>query len=118
MDLRYPPEAEAFRAEIRSWLEANLPDGWGTPAYAPDADERAAWAAEWNKKLFDGGWICASWPTEYGGRGLSVMEAVVLNEEFARVGAPLRADFFGDTCNFRGEGAQGFHHVIHGELQI
>ena len=44
-----------------------------------------------------GGWICASWPTEYGGKGLSLLQQVVLNEEFARVGAPLRADFFGDT---------------------
>ncbi len=97
MDLTYPPEAEAFRAATRAWLEANLPEGWGTPSFAPDAEARAAWAAEWNKKLYEGGWICASWPEEYGGRGLSLMESVVLNEEFARVAAPLRADFFGDT---------------------
>ena len=44
-----------------------------------------------------GGWICASWPNEYGGKGLSLIEQVVLNEEFARAEAPLRADFFGDT---------------------
>jgi alkylation response protein AidB-like acyl-CoA dehydrogenase len=97
MDLNYPPEAEAFRAEIRAWLEANLPEGWGTPAWSPSAEERAAWVASWNEKLYEGGWICASWPAEYGGKGLSVMESVVLNEEFGRVGAPLRADFFGDT---------------------
>ncbi|MHB1930822.1 MAG: acyl-CoA dehydrogenase family protein [Acidimicrobiales bacterium] len=41
--------------------------------------------------------MCASWPAEYGGKGLSLMQSVILNEEFARVGAPLRADFFGDT---------------------
>jgi alkylation response protein AidB-like acyl-CoA dehydrogenase len=97
MDLSYPPEAEAFRAEIRTWLDDNLPDGWGRPGFELRPDERATWNAEWTKKLFEGGWICASWPEEYGGRGLSTMEAVVLNEEFARVGAPLRADFFGDT---------------------
>jgi alkylation response protein AidB-like acyl-CoA dehydrogenase len=97
MDLTYPLEAEAFRAEIRAWLEENLPAGWGTPGFELGAEERASWQAEWNKKLFDGGWICASWPEEYGGKGLSVMESVVLNEEFARAGAPLRADFFGDT---------------------
>ena len=44
-----------------------------------------------------GGWICATWPAEYGGKGLSTMEAVVLAEEFERAGVPLRADFFGDT---------------------
>ena len=60
-------------------------------------EEKRAFNRDWTKKLFDGGWICASWPTEYGGKGLSLMESVVLNEEFARVEAPLRADFFGDT---------------------
>jgi len=97
MDLDYPPEAEAFRGEIREWLTANLPAGWGEPGFELDAGQRASWSTEWTKKLFEGGWICASWPVQYGGRGLSTMEAVVLNEEFARVGAPLRADFFGDT---------------------
>ncbi|HLI23381.1 MAG TPA: acyl-CoA dehydrogenase family protein [Acidimicrobiales bacterium] len=82
MDLTYPPEAEEFRREIRAWLDANWP-------VEDDSD--------WNRRLSEGGWICATWPTEYGGRGLSTMEAVVLNEEFARAGAPLRADFFGDT---------------------
>ena len=43
------------------------------------------------------GWICATWPVEYGGKGLSTLQGVVLAEEFARVKAPLRADFFGDT---------------------
>jgi hypothetical protein len=97
MDLSYPPEAEAFRIEVRSWLEANLPRGWGQPGFSMTPDERASFTAEWTKKLADGGWICASWPTEYGGRGLSLMESVVLNEEFALLNAPMRADFFGDT---------------------
>ena len=97
MDLTYPPEAEAFRGEIRSWLQAHLPEGWGEPGFAMSPEERKAFNAEWVKKLFEGGWICASWPTEYGGKGLSLIEQVVLNEEFARAKAPLRADFFGDT---------------------
>jgi hypothetical protein len=97
MDLTYPPEAEQFRKEIRSWLEENLPDGWGSDDFEMTPEERKAFNKEWVKKLFGGGWICASWPKEYGGRGLSIMENVVLNEEFARAKAPLRADFFGDT---------------------
>ena len=97
MDLDYPPEAETFRAEIRAWLADNLPAGWGTDAYDPTPEEQARFASAWPETLFDGGWICATWPKEYGGRGLSTIEAVVLNEEFARAGAPLRADFFGDT---------------------
>jgi alkylation response protein AidB-like acyl-CoA dehydrogenase len=97
MDLTYPPEAEAFRREIRAWLEQNLPPGWGSPGFALTGDERTRFNHEWVEKLRAGGWICAGWPVEYGGKGLSLIEQVVLNEEFARAQAPLRADFFGDT---------------------
>jgi hypothetical protein len=97
MDLTYPPEAEEFRSEIRTWLEENLPEGWLDDDFELSGEERARWNKAWTKQLHEGGWICATWPTEYGGKGLSTMEAVVLNEEFARVGAPMRADFFGDT---------------------
>ena len=97
MDMSYPPEAEAFRAEIRTWLEVNLPSGWFEPGFEMSADERKSFNAEWPTKLYSGGWICATWPKEYGGKGLSTMEGVVLSEEFARAKAPLRADFFGDT---------------------
>jgi alkylation response protein AidB-like acyl-CoA dehydrogenase len=97
MDLTYPPEAEAFRTEVRTWLEENLPPGWAEPGYSMTSEERASFNRDWTKKLAEGRWICASWPKEYGGRGLSLMEGVVLNEEFARMNAPMRADFFGDT---------------------
>jgi alkylation response protein AidB-like acyl-CoA dehydrogenase len=97
MDLIYPPEAEQFRKEIRAWLEENLPAGWFEPDVELSAAERARFNEEWVRKLYDGGWICASWPVEYGGKGLSTMESVVLAEEFARARAPMRADFFGDT---------------------
>lgn len=97
MDLTYPPEAEEFRVEIREWLEKNLPDHWSGSVSDMNDEERDAFNLEWPEKLFEGGWICASWPTEYGGKGLSTMQSVVLNEEFARSGAPMRGDFFGDT---------------------
>ena len=97
MDMSYPADAEAFRSEIRSWLEDNLPKGWFEPGFEMSADERKAFNEGWPQKLYGGGWICATWPKEYGGRGLSVMQGVVLSEEFARAKAPLRADFFGDT---------------------
>src|SRR5688500_12376945 len=93
MDLTYPPEAEEFRAEIRAWLEENLPPDF----HELRGEARREFNDRWVRKLYEGGWICASWPQEYGGKGLSTMEQVVLNEEFARAGAPMRADFFGDT---------------------
>jgi alkylation response protein AidB-like acyl-CoA dehydrogenase len=97
MDLTYPPEAEALRTEVRGWLEDNLPAGWFEPGFHLSGADREAFNAQWVQKLRHGGWICASWPQEYGGRGLSLIEQVVLNEEFARALAPMRADFFGDT---------------------
>jgi len=97
MDLTYPPEAEAFRVEIRAWLEDHLPAGWFDEGFSMTPDERKAFNRDWAPTLYEGGWICATWPKEYGGKGLSTMEAVVLNEEFHRAGVSLRADFFGDT---------------------
>jgi len=97
MDLTYPPEAESFRKEIRAWLEENLPPGWFEPGFSMSSDERLHFSETWTEKLFAGGWICAGWPVEYGGKGLTLMEQVVLNEEFANASTPVRADFFGDT---------------------
>ena len=97
MELDYAPEDEAFRAEIRSWLHENLPKGWFEPGFEMSNDERKKFNDEWPSKLFQGGWICATWPKEYGGKGLSTMQGVVLAEEFANAKAPMRADFFGDT---------------------
>ena len=97
MELDYSPEDEAFRLEIRSWLKENLPKGWFDPGFEMSNDERKKFNDEWPNKLFEGGWICATWPKEYGGKGLSTMQGVVLSEEFANAKAPMRADFFGDT---------------------
>jgi len=102
MELTYDDTAEAFRSEIREWLAANLPDGWVDAVERDETldlsdEDRANFNEQWPAKLRDGGWICATWPTEYGGKGLTTMQGVVLTEEFARVRAPLRADFFGDT---------------------
>jgi len=97
MDLNYPAETEPFRKEVRAWLEENLPEGWFDPDFSMNPEERRAFNEGWNEKLFAGGWICAGWPVEYGGKGLTLLQQVVLNEEFAKAAAPMRADFFGDT---------------------
>ena len=74
MDLTYPNEAEDFRAEIKAWLLDNLPGGWFDDGFEMTPDQREAFNAEWPTKLFEGGWICATWPAEYGGKGLSTMQ--------------------------------------------
>ena len=97
MDLTYSFEAEQFRVEVRRWLHDHLPDGWFDDGFTMDEAERTAFHQRWTEQLFEGGWICAGWPKEYGGKGLALIEQVVLTEEFAKAGAPMRADFFGDT---------------------
>lgn len=97
MDMTYPAEAEAFRVEIRSWLTENLPSGWFDPGFEMSDEDRRVFNQNWPNKLFEGGWICATWPKEYGGKGLTTMQGVVLSEEFAASKAPMRGDFFGDT---------------------
>jgi alkylation response protein AidB-like acyl-CoA dehydrogenase len=82
------PRARTFRDELRQWLEANVPDELvGVEA------ERLTYGdvpgvAEWAERLRRAGYMCVGWPTEYGGRGLSALEVVVMNEEFARLYIP------------------------------
>ena len=97
MELDYAPEAESFRSEVRTWLRENLPAGWFDEGFEMTSEQRREFNETWTARLFEGGWICATWPKEYGGKGLTTMQGVVLAEEFANAKAPMRADFFGDT---------------------
>jgi len=90
MELRFKPEHEAFRARLRSWLQENLPPGWGTgaqPAFERFEDE-VAFLREWQAKLHAAGFAGILWPKEYGGAGLGMIEQVIFNEETARAQAP------------------------------
>lgn len=91
MDADYPPEALAFRDQIRTFLAEHLPAEWSGAGALPPA-EREELAHRWRKVLADRGLVAVSWPKEYGGGGLSPIEQVVLAEEFVRAGAPERAE--------------------------
>lgn len=115
MDVSYPPEAEAFRDRIREFVAEHLPPGWPGPGALPP-HEREEFARHWRRALAGAGLVAVSWPTEYGGGGLSPMEQVVLAEEFARAGAPERAendllgiDLLGSTLIALGSEAQKRH---------
>ena len=91
MDFRYPPEAEAFRAEFRAWLDTNLPDdlrGADRGSSLELTGERLERMRAWNRALADARYAAIAWPEEFGGRGAGVMEQVVYNEEMHRAGAP------------------------------
>jgi alkylation response protein AidB-like acyl-CoA dehydrogenase len=88
MDLNYPANAESFRRQIRAWIEGRLPPGWTEGRRTgPEAE---AFPGEWNRLLHQTGWSCPTWPQEFGGRGLTIVQAVVWAEELARADAPIQ----------------------------
>src|ERR1700680_5022028 len=91
MDFRYPPEAEAFRAEFRTWLDANLPEelrGRGLGGTLEVEHTTLEKLRAWNRTLADARYAAIAWPEEWGGRGAGVMEQVVYSEEMNRAHAP------------------------------
>jgi alkylation response protein AidB-like acyl-CoA dehydrogenase len=90
MEFRLSAGEEAFRAEVRAWLRDNLPPGWGTPAYREPrtAEEKIAAAKAWQATLYRGGWAGITWPQAYGGRGATLVEQLIFNEECAAANAP------------------------------
>lgn len=89
MDLSFTPSEESFRREARSWLESNVPR-----ERLPSGDTREGFAThlEWERTLFDAGWAAVAWPERYGGRGATLIEWLVFEEEYWRAGAPNRVN--------------------------
>ena len=85
MDLTLTDSEAAFRDEVRSWLEENH------PGPAPEGDDQAEFEFRraWQKKMHEAGWAGLSWPEEYGGKGATLIEQSIFNEELARQRVPL-----------------------------
>jgi alkylation response protein AidB-like acyl-CoA dehydrogenase len=121
-------EAEAFRAEVRDWLDAHFPKALASDPNAqlaklqarPESEEARAWRLALGAK----GWGTPTWPKEYGGGGLSRAEAKVLAEEMARIGARnpiggMGVAFFGPTLLEYGSEALKREHmpgIVMGEV--
>jgi alkylation response protein AidB-like acyl-CoA dehydrogenase len=84
VDITFSEEDRAFRADARAWLEANVP----RDSPPDDGEALRAFDLAWQATQYEGGWAGISWPTEYGGRGLSLLQQMIWHEEYARVGAP------------------------------
>src|SRR5438874_3000456 len=87
LDLTFTAEEEAFRADARTWLEANVP---AEPLASFDTREGFEQHRAWERKLHDAGWAVVSWPVEYGGRGVNLVEWLIFEEEYYRAGGPGR----------------------------
>jgi alkylation response protein AidB-like acyl-CoA dehydrogenase len=93
--LHYDEETEAFRAELRAWMEANLPPASERAERVQSSAHIPDWARAWQRKLFDNGWLVPGWPPEYGGRNATPVQQMVYFEELARLGVPR-------SCNPQG----------------
>ena len=97
--MRFTPQDEEFRAEVRAWLDANLAGefaglrGAGGPGREHERfDERLAW----NRHLAAAGWTCLGWPAEFGGRGATLAQQVIFHEEYARAARPPGSPIVGE----------------------
>ena len=96
MDFSYSAAEEQFRDEVRVWMEANVPDDLrGGRDEDLEPAERWQRGLDWHQKLHEGGWVGLWWPEEYGGRGASLLEQAIFNEEMSRLGVSQGANLSG-----------------------
>jgi alkylation response protein AidB-like acyl-CoA dehydrogenase len=96
MDFELTPAERAFRDEARGWLRANRP-AWADASEADEADT-SGWLerrVRWQRQLHDAGYVGLNWPKEYGGRGSTLMEQVILSEEMIEARAPSPINVIG-----------------------
>ena len=120
-------DLDTFRSEARDWLEGNFPKSLANAqsAMIPGGEKPTGDALLWKQRMADKGWGTPTWPTEYGGGGLSGVEARVLQQEMNRVGAEnpmlgMGTSMFGPTLLEYGTEAQKKRHIppiVRGELR-
>lgn len=99
MDLRFSPEDEQFRLEVRAFIADNLAGefaplrGRGGPG---DEGELFELRQAWERLLAAAGYTCLGWPVSFGGRGASLARQVIFNEEYAVARAPGRLGHIGE----------------------
>jgi alkylation response protein AidB-like acyl-CoA dehydrogenase len=90
VDLTLSPSEKAFRDELRAWLIGNH------PGREPEGDLAGfEFRRAWQRRLHEAGWAGVSWPREYGGRGATLVEQAIYNEEMVRAQAPSAANVLG-----------------------
>jgi alkylation response protein AidB-like acyl-CoA dehydrogenase len=90
VDLTPSPQEQAFRDELRAWLAAN------DPGREPEGDLAGfEFRRDWQRRMHAAGWAGVAWPREYGGRGATLVEQAIYNEELARAHAPSAANVLG-----------------------
>jgi len=94
-----PPEIAEFRREVRAWIAANRPP-------APDfvmpqnflfveTDEQFEYLRDWQRKVYEAGYLGLDWPAEYGGGGDTLKRQRIVTQEMNRAGAPFFVNTIG-----------------------
>jgi alkylation response protein AidB-like acyl-CoA dehydrogenase len=91
VDLTLTSDEQAFRDEVRTWLEDNHPGS------GPEGDDsvKFEFQRDWQRKMHADGWAGVSWPKEYGGRGASLLEQTIFYSEMAAAKVPPPANILG-----------------------
>jgi alkylation response protein AidB-like acyl-CoA dehydrogenase len=91
VDLTLTSDEQAFRDEVRTWLEDNHPGA------GPEGDDsvKFEFQRDWQRKMHADGWAGVSWPKEYGGRGASLLEQTIFYSEMAAAKVPPPANILG-----------------------
>ncbi|MHB1925219.1 MAG: acyl-CoA dehydrogenase family protein [Acidimicrobiales bacterium] len=92
MDFSYAPEDEEFREELRSWLDANLPEFKDLGEIGPEQSDSTLRTMQrrqaWQRRLNEGRWAAINWPIEWGGREATIMQNVIYSAVMAEARAP------------------------------
>ena len=92
MDLNYSPEETAFRDEVRTWLDGNLPHELRDKVLDYRELSRDD-LLRWHRLLAEKGWVAPDWPVEWGGTGWTVVQRYIFEEECGYAGTPPLVPF-------------------------
>lgn len=122
MDFDDTQAEQAFRAEVREWLDANVETRYrtGSAAIGLANVNNPSYAEEcraWQRRLFDGGWAGLTWPTGFGGRGAGIMDQLIFGQEQNRYAVPtglflVAANMVGPTLIAHGTDVQRQRHLL------
>lgn len=99
MKIGFTAQDEQFRQEVASWMSEHLRGDFETLRFRGGPGDEHMFPHErktWERELASGGWIGGGWAVEHGGRGLSISQQVIFNEEYARAGGPGRMGHIGE----------------------